>query len=309
MATTVDIKQHVQARHFCFTYNQQNSEGPPHGVLPLPSPSDLISKIRTADPTIDYVKFQEEKAPTTGRLHYQGVFYVGRRRTFGALLRRLQEQLPGIHLERARNWAACLRYVSKTDTHVAGPWEHGDPPSRYPGCGGSDQKITFPPREDPEAERYVCIILGPSGCGKTRGVRERAKELEHGLKALYPVPASARQSSGRWLGSYSGEPIVLFDEFRASEFSRGQWLTMLDRYDIPVPASMGGKSTWWQPEEIYLVTEHKSEVEQLISDPAIARRISNVIDLYQTPTVFIHAHETSQPVLPPTDEEIPDPPG
>lgn len=68
-----------------------------------------------------YSKWQTERCPETGRLHYQ--FYVETK------IRKRQSQVqvlfPGAHIERCRNPKASIAYVGKNETRVEGPFEFG----------------------------------------------------------------------------------------------------------------------------------------------------------------------------------------
>lgn len=260
-----------------------------------------------------YAKFQLEQGEETHTRHYQGIFRTSRR-TFESLRCQLQELLPGIHLEPLRSWAAGSQYVGKEATRLAGPWEVGSPPGRQSGPGKGGSGLRYPPRPDPWAPRNVQIYVGPPASGKTYAVRHYAREQK---LDIYSVPDKAKQSTARWIGNYSGEPIVIIDEFKFSDFSRGTWLTLLDAYDTNVTASMGGKTVKWQPQHVYLITNHQGEVEKLLADPAIKRRIRGVGNFYAPHTDYSknteperYAFYETEAVQPegPTDEEIPDPP-
>lgn len=292
-----------QSEFWFFTFNESKEEK-------LPSPSDFYKLLTESDDTIDYAKFQLEAGEAKARNHYQGVFHSGRR-VHERLRLRIQPKLPGLHLEPARSWAACVEYVSKAHTRLDGPWEYGQPPRVGRGLGGGQQQNTYPPRPDPWAKRTVVIITGPPGIGKTYQVRSfcRDKNL-----SLYAVSERAKQSSGRWIGPYAGQPAVLIDEFEYSDFSRGQWLTLLDAYDTNVTSSMGGKTVMWQPQYIFMTCNHLHHIERLLQDPAIRRRISRVENYHkwappyskpqQHATIF---QETSVQPEEDGDEEIPDP--
>lgn len=54
---------------------------------------------------------------------------------------------------------------------------------------------------------------------------------------------------------------------------------MLDRYDVRVPARMGGKSVVWQPDIVLLLTNKtRAELDKWLSDPALLRRFSLFFD-------------------------------
>lgn len=62
------------------------------------------------------IKYQTEECPDTGKKHYQGCIQTIRQMRFAAI----RKLLPGIHIEKARNWQALLQYCQKTDSKVSG---------------------------------------------------------------------------------------------------------------------------------------------------------------------------------------------
>lgn len=75
---------------------------------------------------LDYTKGQVEKAPTTGKLHWQLIAYSRNTISWSAV----QKKYPGHHLESVRYVQDANDYVWKDDTRVAGPFEWGDPPQQ-----------------------------------------------------------------------------------------------------------------------------------------------------------------------------------
>lgn len=61
------------------------------------------------------VKWQQEKCPDTGRLHYQGAI-----QTYQCRHSTLRGIFPGVHIEKARDWHKLLNYVKKSDTAIEG---------------------------------------------------------------------------------------------------------------------------------------------------------------------------------------------
>lgn len=64
-------------------------------------------------------QFQEEKG-SEGYEHYQGCFSLKIKHRFSEVKNMLGYH--DIHLEHAKNWYASLKYCSKGDSRVAGPW-------------------------------------------------------------------------------------------------------------------------------------------------------------------------------------------
>lgn len=64
--------------------------------------------------------WQTEKCGETQRLHYQGYIRTKVQMRFS----QLKKELPGVHLEVAKNWDALLEYCRKTKTAVPGTQKH-----------------------------------------------------------------------------------------------------------------------------------------------------------------------------------------
>lgn len=73
----------------------------------------------------------------------------------------------------------------------------------------------------------VIVLYGPAGVGKTARAIKMCKErkLEYWKKAT---------TMGMWFDGYDGEPAVIFDEFRGSQWKLSQFLEMLDGYGLLV---------------------------------------------------------------------------
>lgn len=84
----------------------------------------------------------------------------------------------------------------------------------------------------------VIWLSGPTGTGKTRTAYEVGLELSGG-------PDGVWLSSGglRWFDQYEGQPVAIFDDFRAKHVSRFDYLLrLLDRY----PVSVEYKGGWFK---------------------------------------------------------------
>jgi len=116
----------------------------------------------------------------------------------------------------------------------------------------------------------VVYIWGPSGTGKTRYAME--------------LGATKVWFKSDFFSGYDGESIVLFDDVDKWTFhkNRNVLLELLDRYAYRI--NIKGGSMNWAPRKIFItsnfppVITFEGEIEGRI-DPAISRRISNVIEL------------------------------
>lgn len=60
--------------------------------------------------------WQQEISETTGRPHYQGYLRTKQQVRFS----QISKDLPGVHIEPAKNWSALINYCNKTETAVEG---------------------------------------------------------------------------------------------------------------------------------------------------------------------------------------------
>lgn len=74
-----------------------------------------------------YIIYQRERCPTTGREHWQGTIVFQHAIKWNSVGRRLGD--PNAHIEPCQDLAASIRYCSKSDTRVDGPFEFGDKPA------------------------------------------------------------------------------------------------------------------------------------------------------------------------------------
>jgi len=99
------------------------------------------------------------------------------------------------------------------------------------GFTALQQQVRCVPRKwDPGADYAppsVRWYYGSSGSGKSREAFTQA--LADPLRGMYSKPAG-----NRWFDGYSGEPIIIFDDFRGDWFTFSYLLRILDVYPIQV---------------------------------------------------------------------------
>lgn len=126
-------------------------------------------------------KFQLEKCPTTGTLHFQGAAKWDNAMRMSTLTKRF----PGIYLERLGDWS--MAYGTKEDTRVEGPWAIGciiprpilsiDPSTMYPWQKELYDTLSVPCVED----RKVIWLWEPTGrVGKSALMKRLAVDLGAG---------------------------------------------------------------------------------------------------------------------------------
>lgn len=198
-----------------------------------------------------FIQWQVERAPTTGRLHVQGFAQFKSRVRIGTIRRALGD--PGVHIEARRGSVDdCIKYCSKEDTRVRGPYSLGE--ARQQGKrtdleafevavkrGDGDKLLwedhfscmcrfySAPRRyrldtvEQRNWQPSIYVFYGPTGTGKSRAAFELAQQ----------APSFFTWARGSaWADGYSSQHTIIFDEFDGSFFSYRQLLAMLDRYPL-----------------------------------------------------------------------------
>jgi hypothetical protein len=212
---------------------------------------------------MQYLIYQQEKCPKTGRHHWQG--YV--RFNAATYITRVKEAIGGQpHVETCRGTEGDnIEYVTKEDSRIAGPWEFGrrgrdEMPVRghrsdlqrlgeiVKQRGGLEQVI----REHPgdfikyhsgltklsytsiidrraEDEPDVRLYIGPSGSGKTRSVYSEWRSDQ-----IY------QKDGSKWWDGYCGQEVILMDDWAGcSEVPPVELLKILDRYPHRVQTKGG----------------------------------------------------------------------
>lgn len=85
------------------------------------------------------------------------------------------------------------------------------------------------------------VFWGKTGTGKTRQVYQYHEEAD-----IYKHPGD------RWFDGYTGQPIVLFDDFTGGVFPLSYLLQLMDRYPMRVPVK--GGFVQWVPRKIYFTS-------------------------------------------------------
>lgn len=203
----------------------------------------------------NYLTYQKEQCPTTGKSHWQG--YVEHVRSCN--LRTVQGGLGSttIHCEPSRS-SAAIDYCHKQETRIEGPFEYGRRPDKNRNKRGSrsdlhelgefiksggtirecSQKFTSSfikyhsgltklwslqqPKRSTETTPTIEIYWGQTGTGKSR-------------KALEENEGGYWKPVGKWWDGYAGEHCVIFDDFDGDrEIPVGQLLRITDRYPLRV---------------------------------------------------------------------------
>lgn len=246
-----------------------------------------------------YMVYQREKAPDTGRLHWQG--YVEFKKQLRAS--RVKALLGStVHWELRRgSQADAIAYCKKPDTAIGEAIEHGKPKQqgKRSDVEGVKRKLLRGERASRvvwDCTSYqamrVCQILasgmaltheykakqvfwlyGPTGSGKTR-------------TAMEATPADdtwIAPNKGEWFDGYDGQKHAIIDELRAKNWPYELMLRLLDGYQLKVPIK--GGFTIWKPEVVYITTcaspeaTYAGQMEFQGSIDQLKRRLTRVENL------------------------------
>lgn len=225
-----------------------------------------------------YIVYQREKAPDTGRLHWQGFCHSKKRMYRRAVQLAIGDE--GAHMECARSIQHAIDYCCKADTRVEGPFEHGDKSKVASQGNRSDleevhKKLvdgqglleisdahfsTFiryhrgimlwegmhkAPRSKPPC---ITVIWGLTGVGKSLWA------AEHHPGAFW---LGRGNGTNVWWDGYHGQDTCIIDEF----YGWLKWdffLKLLDRYPLRVECK-GGSVQFNSSHIIITSNKHWSE--------------------------------------------------
>ena len=204
-----------------------------------------------------YAVGQIERCPRTGKLHLQAYVEASISVAKGGVrLQAVQDWIPGAHVEsRKGTQAQAIKYHSKLETRVHGPWVYGDP--KCPGnrkdlatictqviAGESAYKIIS---ENPDNLRFINYITKLSGLVPCRPRPELRIFWFYGETGIGKTLASIKLSEDaflyrhggtEWWDGYQGESEVIFDELSES-FPYRRLLQLLDVYSYRAPIKGG----------------------------------------------------------------------
>lgn len=105
-------KQRLRYRHFCFTFNNPKEHNCPD--------YDTMAQIFLSEGAKLFV-YQLEEGDEYGTTHLQGVVSFENPKEF-SVLKGINN---AIHWEQCKNLQASIKYCSKTETRIDGPWYYG----------------------------------------------------------------------------------------------------------------------------------------------------------------------------------------
>lgn len=230
---------------------------------PFPDPFNWHS-----NENVKYVVYQIERAPTTGRLHVQGLICFKKSvRLTGA--KAVIKDNP--HVEKCHSTKDAITYCKKAETRVAGPWEHGEPPTNQGKRNDLEsiykdivagKRIADMVEADPTItkwERHMKMMKMVSGEKLSNRVNQQVKVYVFyggtGLGKTYsaiflmddPNNVFKMDPPGKgqplWFDAYDGQRTIVFDEFEGDNFCDMRTLNgLLDVYKKRIPVK--GSFNW-----------------------------------------------------------------
>lgn len=216
-------------------------------------------KPRWCERSMVYMCYQLERAPTTGRLHFQGCVKLRQPTRLPGVQKLLGSGRP--HVERAVEWEKLKEYCKKDETRVEGPFEFGEDKSQGKRSDlkeATDMILAQMPMDEvamehpttfvkyhagllklkqmvqkpPAIDRKAILIVGNTGVGKTRFVMDRFPEAYNVFDMRSP-----------WFDGYDGQKVVLMDECGPGMMHFNILKQLTDRYPYRVPVK-GGSAPW-----------------------------------------------------------------
>jgi len=259
-------KRDPPARHWCFTLFR------PEGWESIDGkdPANLY------DPeNMTYIIYQIERSPETHNIHLQGYFSLKRKQRFTPVKRLFQSDK--VHLEKCRATPQQnIDYCSKSESHIAGPWEYGKRPDdrgnvsalsyavddiqsgkslqdvaianpttwvhSYRGLTSLASLLNKPKTTWRQVTTYV--HWGPPRTGKTRLAMDTP--CNDG-RPPYRLPLS----SGFWFDGYDGESVLVIDDFYG-QIKFHDMLNLLDGYYSRV--AVKGGFVWGVWEKVFITS-------------------------------------------------------
>jgi len=236
-----ESRTEIQGKYWCYTNHDYNC-----------IPQDLFENSKEYEDKVDYHVYQVEECPDTAKYHLQGYIAFKSNQRF----KKLSRSMPGAHWElRKGSHAQARDYCIKEESRVTDciPYLYGDELSDAQGNRTDLWEIHGEIR-DGRGEQYIMenhfgswtryhksflraismyqekrnwkptveVYYGDSGSGKSR------KANEENPGAYWKPPDT------KWFDGYSGQDVVILDDFRGTWFNDSYLLRLLDRYPMDV---------------------------------------------------------------------------
>lgn len=243
-----------------------------------------LTRIREFKGSAYFIRCQVEAAPSTGRKHIQGFLYQRDKKSWAATKQWIDNLVgfTGSEVQFCNDLMHAQRlydYVWKSETFVDGTRiEAGElklPAFITDGPGApefEEDDVDLAVAQAPVQWKDVLILFGPHRTGKGYITNIIAGYM--GEAFVYRMPGKAKNQSGRWLGKYTGQPMVIVDEFHWDQFDNDYLKMMFDSAPQTLTTVMGGGSTRFWPALIVCIMNEKPEVmRRWLSNPQWRGRI------------------------------------
>lgn len=244
-----------------------------------------------------------EKAPTTGRFHFQGAIYYDNVKRLATLQKHFG---PSGHYEIMKGSPKQNEtYCSKDGTHIAGPWTTGTLPSQgkrndWDGafsdakkgftrnqliaarphlapCHSGLDALVEAAQPPPPISRTVTVfyLWGPTGTGKT-----------HRALTTFPDAYLIRGPlvPGKSFDQYSNELTLVLDEWDPMEWPLTLLNGLLDKWKCPLMCRYANKYARWT--KVIITTNHKpDQCYTLALRPTFLRRLDYIEEIVDRDTV------------------------
>lgn len=239
---------------------------------------------------VRYTVYQIEKAPSTGKLHVQGLLCLKN----GGRMSTIKNIIGGNpHLEICKSVKDAVKYCKKDESRFAGPWEHGEAPTSQGERtdliklfsdlknGKSNLAIL---EEDPRASKFeknikfmrfelmkarsdrqgqgvkVYVFWGRTGLGKTyNAINTFCPEGDY-----YIADAPSSRGSKLWFDGYEGQRTLILDDFSSECCSIEYLKRLLDKY--PMKIEVKGAYAWAAWTQV-IITSNYPPREWYLQDP------------------------------------------
>lgn len=235
---------------------------------------------------VNYVVFQKEKCPTTGKEHFQWALWTREKIRFSTLRNKLAAFKPYVKQVKGSNTEKAQQYCMKEESRLAGPWQYGTAPTwlekrtktqfkdlltrmmtgesqaslwenqpnemaRHHRALGAAAAALVPVRQASN-DVHVHYLWGPTGVGKTRHVME-----------TYGAEVYAWEPGKWWPNIMPTQKILLIDDLdkdSARAVGARKWKRILDRYPVQEESKGGFQqvpfttiyiTSNWAPEEVF----------------------------------------------------------
>lgn len=218
-------------------------------------------------PKVQFVIYQIEKCPDTGRLHYQGYMEFGEQVRFSWIKKNVPELARAHFDERRGSQDQAIAYCTKQESRVEGPFIHG----RKSSCSKQGQRkdleaIREMIKNDPLVSRgeledryftqmmryghaitdykrrqtpprnwktITLVFYGYPGLGKSTLMKHIAPLLASDGR-VYHVPG--KKGSGQYYDDYDSQEVVIFDEFAGDRLRPIEFNQLADEHPCVVPS-------------------------------------------------------------------------